>query len=220
MELKVLKNILNANDQIAEKNRRLFREKRVLVINLMASPGAGKTTFIMKTIEVLKGKAEVGVIEGDVSSCIDTQKLSEAGIEAIQINTTGGACHLDASMINTAISNLPLERMDILFIENVGNLICPGDFDLGENIKLLVSSTPEGHDKPYKYPLLFTFSDDLVLSKTDLLPYVSFDTQGFEQAVRGINQKTEIFKVSGLTGDGMDRWAEWLLDQLQTVKSC
>ena len=210
MEIKVLKNILSANDQIAEKNRQLLKDKCVFTVNVMASPGAGKTTFIMSTIEALKGRSRVGVIEGDVSSCIDTEKLNQAGVTAIQINTTGGACHLDAGMVNSALLNLPLDEIDILFIENVGNLICPGSFDLGESIKLVISSTPEGADKPYKYPLMFTIADAIVISKIDLLPYVNFDMDGFNAAVKGINQKVEIFPVSSLKGDGMQKWVNWL----------
>ncbi|MFC1958189.1 hydrogenase nickel incorporation protein HypB [Chloroflexota bacterium] len=218
MEIKVLKNILSANDQIAEQNRQLLTSRKILVVNLMSSPGAGKTTLILKTVEALKGKACLGVIEGDVSSSIDTVKLTDAGVKAVQINTDG-ACHLDAGMVNSALQNLPLDDIDILFIENVGNLICPGAFDLGENLKIVVASTSEGDDKPYKYPLLFTIANALVVSKIDLLPYVNFDLDGFGRAVKGINQNVALFHLSGVTGDGVDDWGAWVLENLNRVRA-
>ena len=213
MEIKVLKDILSANNRIAEQNRQLLTSKHILAINLMSSPGAGKTTLILKTVQALKGRVRVGVIEGDVSSSLDTQKLSEAGLTAIQINTSGD-CHLDASMVNSALLNLPLDDIDILFIENVGNLICPGEFDLGEHLKVVILSTPEGDDKPHKYPLLFTIANALVVNKTDLLPYVNFDMDGFSRAFKGMNQKAALFSVSGITGDGIEDWGAWVMEKL------
>jgi hydrogenase nickel incorporation protein HypB len=211
MEIKVLKNILSANNQIAEQNRQLLADKNILALNIMSSPGAGKTTLIMRTVEALKGKASIGVIEGDVSSSIDAEKLSKAGVMAIQINT-GGECHLDASMVNSALLNMPLGNLDIIFIENVGNLICPGEFNLGEHLKVLITSTPEGDDKPHKYPLLFTITDACVVNKTDLLPYVDFNLDGFYRAVKGINQKAALFQVCGTTGEGVSHWADWVME--------
>ena len=213
MEIKVLKSILNANDQVAEQNRQELTRRKILTINLMSSPGAGKTTLILKTIEALKGKARIGVIEGDVSSDIDSQKIGQVGAPTVQINT-GGGCHLDASMVNEALKNLPLDDIDILFIENVGNLICPGGFDLGEHLKVLILSTPEGDDKPYKYPGLFTEANVLVVSKTDLLPYVNFDMPGFLRAVSGINQKVRVFSVSANKEGSFKEWADWLSGEL------
>ena len=210
MEIKVLKNILSANNQLAEQNRRLLAGKNILAVNIMSSPGAGKTTLMLRTAEELAGKARIAVIEGDVSSSIDTEKLTQAGVTAIQINT-GGECHLDAGMVNSALLNLPLDELDIVFIENVGNLICPGEFELGEHLKVVVSSTPEGDDKPYKYPLLFTIADALIINKTDLLPYVNFDMDGFCRTVRGLNQKAALFKVCGITGDGISNWGAWIM---------
>ena len=210
MEIKVLKNILSANNQLAEQNRRLLAGKNILAVNIMSSPGAGKTTLMLRTSEELAGKARIAVIEGDVSSSIDTEKLTRAGVTAIQINT-GGECHLDAGMVNSALLNLPLDELDIVFIENVGNLICPGEFEIGEHLKVVVSSTPEGGDKPYKYPLLFTIADAIIINKTDLLPYVNFDMDGFCRAVRGLNQKAELFKVCGITGDGIGDWGAWIM---------
>jgi len=218
MEIKVLKNIVSANNQIAEQNRQLLASKDILAVNIMSSPGAGKTTLILRTVEALKGKADIGVIEGDVSSSFDTEKLIKAGVTAIQINT-GGECHLDASMVNSALLNLPLDNLDIIFIENVGNLICPGEFNLGEHLKVIVTSTPEGDDKPHKYPLLFTIADACVVNKTDLLPYVNFDMDGFYRAVKGINQKAALFQVCSTTGDGIGDWAAWVMKNLDKVRA-
>ena len=218
MEIKVLKDILNANNQIAEQNRQLLTSKQIMAINLMSSPGSGKTTLIMQTVEQLKGRARVAVIEGDVSSSIDAEKLGQAGITAVQINT-GGGCHLEAGMVNSALANLSLDEIDILFIENVGNLICPGGFDLGEYLKVVILSTPEGDDKPHKYPLLFSQANALVISKTDLLPHVGFDTEAFARVFQGLNQKATLFNVSGITGDGIKDWGKWLLDNLQKLRT-
>ena len=218
MEIKVLKDILNANNQIAEQNRQLLADKHILAINLMSSPGSGKTTLILRTVEELKNKARVAVIEGDVSSSIDAEKLSQAGITAIQINT-GGGCHLDASMVNSALLNLPLNDIDVLFIENVGNLICPGGFDLGEYLKVVILSTPEGDDKPHKYPLLFTQARALVVNKIDLLPHVSFDLEAFTHMFKGLNQQAVLFAVSGLTGEGITEWGKWVTDNLHKLRA-
>lgn len=218
MEIKVLKDILDANNQIAAQNRQLLVSKRIMAINLMSSPGSGKTTLILRTAEQLKGKARIAVIEGDVSSSIDAEKLSQAGIAAIQINT-GGGCHLDASMVNSALLNLPLNDTDILFIENVGNLICPGGFDLGEYLKVVILSTPEGDDKPHKYPLLFTQAKALVVNKVDLLQHVNFDLQAFTRTFKGLNQEAALFNVSGLTGDGIEGWGNWLMDNLGKLRA-
>ena len=218
MEIKVLKDILNANNQIADQNRQLLTSKQIMAINLMSSPGSGKTTLIMRTVEQLKGRARIAVIEGDVSSSIDAEKLGRVGVTAIQINT-GGGCHLDASMVNSALANLPLDAIDILFIENVGNLICPGGFDLGEYLKVVILSTPEGDDKPHKYPLLFSQANALVVNKTDLLPHVGFDMEAFARVFQGLNQKATLFKVSGTTGDGIDDWGKWVMANLQKLRT-
>lgn len=218
MEIKVLKDILSANNRIAEQNRQLLASKNIIGINLMSSPGAGKTTLILRAVQALKDKVRVGVIEGDVSSSIDTEILSKAGVTVIQINT-GGECHLDASMVNSALANLPLDDIDILFIENVGNLICPGEFNLGEHLKVVILSTPEGDDKPYKYPLLFTIANALVVNKIDLLPYVNFNMDNFYRAVKGMNQKAALFAVSGITGEGIANWGSWIIENLGMVRS-
>ena len=213
MEIKVLKDILSANEQIAERNRQLLDSKGVFAVNLMSSPGAGKTSLILETIKELKGKTRIGVIEGDISSSLDAETIGKEGVPVIQINT-GGACHLDANMLSSALSNVPLEDIELLLIENVGNLVCPAEFTLGEHKKVLVSSIPEGDDKPFKYPLMFHKADVVLINKIDLLPYLKFDTQAFSQAVRGINEKVGIFQISCATGQGIEQWTSWLLTQM------
>jgi len=218
MEIKVLKDILSANEQIAERNRQLLDSKGVFAVNLMSSPGAGKTSLILETIKRLKGKTRIGVIEGDVSSSLDAEVVGKEGVPVLQINT-GGTCHLDANMLSGALSNLPLSDIKLLLIENVGNLICPAGFALGEHKKVLISSIPEGDDKPFKYPLMFHKADAVLINKIDLLPYLKFDTQGFSQAVRGINEKVEIFQISCATGQGIQEWVSWLLTQMSRRQS-
>ena len=215
MEIKVLKDILNANEQIAERNRQLLDSKVVFAVNLMSSPGAGKTSLILETIKRMKGKTRVGVVEGDISSSMDAEAVGKTGAPVVQINT-GGSCHLDANMVNNALSNLPLQDIELLFIENVGNLICPAGFALGENRKVIISSIPEGDDKPFKYPLMFDIADAVLINKIDLLPYLKFDIQTFSQAIKGINEKVEIFQVSCVTGQGIEQWVSWLLSQMGT----
>jgi hydrogenase nickel incorporation protein HypB len=213
MEIKVVKDILGANEQIAQKNRQLFDGNKVFVANLMASPGAGKTSLILETIKRLKGKTKIGVVEGDISSSLDAEAISKEGVPVVQINT-GGECHLDANMTSTALPSVPLKDIDLLLIENVGNLICPAEFALGENIKVLVASTPEGDDKPFKYPLMFHEADAVLINKIDLLPYLKFDVDAFSKAIKGINQKAAIFPISCTTGQGVDKWVSWLLEQM------
>ena len=213
MEIKVVKDILDANEQIAQKNRQLFDDSRVFVVNVMASPGAGKTSLILQTIKGLKGKTKVGVVEGDISSSLDAEAIGKEGVPVVQINT-GGECHLDASMTSSALGNLPLKDIELLLIENVGNLVCPAEFRIGEDIRVLVASTPEGDDKPFKYPLMFHEADAVLINKVDLLPYVKFDVDAFSKIVKGINQKVEFFPVSCTTGEGIDQWVSWLLGQM------
>ena len=167
MEIKVLKGILSANDQIAQENRQLLDTKGVVMINIMSSPGAGKTSLILQTIAGLRGKARIGVVEGDVSSSIDAERVGKEGVPVLQINT-GGECHLDANMVRRALNNLPLKDIDLLFIENVGNLICTAEFTIGAHKNVVIASVPEGDDKPLKYPLMFTIADALILNKIDL----------------------------------------------------
>lgn len=213
MEIRVLKDILNANEQIAQRNRQLLDSNSVFAVNLMASPGAGKTSLILETIKSTKGKAKIGVIEGDISSSMDAEAIGKAGVPVVQINT-GGECHLDANMLSSALSNLPLPDIELLLIENVGNLVCPAEFALGEHKKVLISSIPEGDDKPFKYPLMFHTVDAVLINKIDLLPYLKFDVKAFSQAVKGINQKVEMFQVACTTGQGIEQWVSWLLTQM------
>jgi len=209
MEIKVLKDILSANDQIAGRNRQLLDSNKVFAVNVMASPGAGKTSLILETIKRLKSKYKIGVIEGDISSNIDAVAVSKTKVPVVQINT-GGECHLDANMLNNGLNNIPLKDIQLLFIENVGNLVCPAEFSLGEDLKVLVTHTPEGDDKPYKYPLMFRTVDVVIVNKIDLLPYVKFNAEAFTKAVKGINDRVKIFPVSCTTGQGLDKWVDWL----------
>jgi len=213
MEIKVLKDILGANEQIAERNRQLLGSKGVFAVNLMSSPGAGKTSLILATIKRLKGKIKIGVIEGDVSSSLDAETVSTEGVPVVQINT-GGTCHLDANMVSNALSNVPLQDIELLFIENVGNLICPASFALGAHKRVLISSLPEGDDKPFKYPLMFDIADVVLINKIDLLPYLKFDTEAFSRAIKGIHEKVKIFQISCATGQGIQEWTSWLLTQM------
>jgi len=213
MEIKVLKDILDANEQIAERNRQLLDSNKVFAVNLMSSPGAGKTSLILQTLKGLKGKTKIGVVEGDISSTLDAEIIGKEGVPVIQINT-GGECHLDANMLSSALNNLPLQDIGLLLIENVGNLICPAEFALGEHKKVLVSSIPEGDDKPFKYPLMFHKADVVLINKIDLLPYLRFDTEAYSEAIKRINEKVEIFPISCATGQGIEQWVSWLLSQM------
>ncbi len=209
MKIQVVKDILSANERIAIENQRLLDAKGVFAVNLMASPGAGKTSLILRTIEVLRGKLRVGVIEGDIASQIDADKIEAVGVPVVQLNT-GGTCHLDANMVRRGLEALPLDEVELLLIENVGNLICPIDFALGERMKAMVVSTPEGDDKPYKYPGMFAVVEALVINKIDLLPYLDFEVATFRQLVAGLNPEAHIFEVSCLTKEGVEGWGEWL----------
>ncbi len=213
MKIKVVKDILDANEQMAQKNRQLFDSNKVFTVNVMASPGAGKTSLILQTIKRLKGKTKVGVVEGDISSSLDAEAIGKEGVPVVQINT-GGECHLDASMTSTALGSLPLKDIELLLVENVGNLVCPAEFRIGEDIRVLVASTPEGDDKPFKYPLMFHEADVVLINKIDLLPYVKFDVDAFSWTIKGINQKAAIFPVSCTTGEGVEQWVSWLLSQM------
>jgi len=214
MEIKILKDILGANEQIAQKNHELLVSNKIFAVNIMASPGAGKTSVVIQTILALKNKVRIGVIEGDIASSIDAETVAKQGVPVIQINT-GGECHLEANQLLNALNNLPLAEIDLLLIENVGNLVCPAEFNLGEHRKVLIASVPEGDDKPFKYPLMFNTVDAVVLNKIDLLPYVKFNVAGFTKTVKNINSKAEIFKVSCSTGEGIPAWTEWLTDQMK-----
>jgi hydrogenase nickel incorporation protein HypB len=211
-ELPVVEKILSANDLIALENRKLLDAHGVTAVNIMSSPGAGKTSLILRSIEALRGQLRVGVIEGDVAGRVDADKIAETGTPVVQINT-GGGCHLDAPQIQSALSRLPLAEIDLLLIENVGNLVCPTGFALGEHVKMMIANVPEGHDKPIKYPGMFTVVDALVLNKMDLMPYLDFDSEAFRTAFRALNAEAPLFEVSCKTGEGIDAWLEWLSQQ-------
>ena len=213
MEIKILKDILSANEQIALENRQLLDGKGVFAVNIMSSPGAGKTSLILETIRGLKEKIRIGVIEGDVSSTLDADLISKEKVPVIQINT-GGGCHLDANMLNRALNNLPLQDVELLLIENVGNLVCPAEFAIGNHKRVLIASTPEGDDKPFKYPLMFDVVDAVLINKIDLLPHLKFDVESFSRTIKGINGRAEILQVSCTTGQGIEQWTSWLLTQM------
>jgi hydrogenase nickel incorporation protein HypB len=209
--------ILSENDRLAAQNRGLLARRGIFAINLMASPGAGKTSLIARSIECLRGKLRLAVIEGDIASSIDTDRLASMGVPAVQINT-GGDCHLEAHAVAQALSHLSLEGIDLLFIENVGNLVCPTSFDLGESSKVMVSSVSEGDDKPQKYPAMFQAVDVVILNKTDLLGICPFDCDPFLRAVRQLNPDVQIFELSCLTGAGMDAWSDWLKERVDETR--
>lgn len=216
--LDVKEDILNANDMLAESLRARFDQSNVFVMNLMSSPGAGKTTFILQIIEALKDTCKVGVIEGDIASDVDAGKIEAAGVDVVQINTKG-ACHLDANMILGATQALGLDGKGLLIIENVGNLVCPAEFKLGENIKVMILSIPEGHDKPLKYPLMFTESQALILNKIDLLPYTDFDMDQLRSTVTAMNPDIKIFPVSAKNGEGIEEFTTWLRNSMTGGRS-
>lgn len=211
MKVKVVSRILEANDRIAEENRRVFKKKGLFVVNLMSAPGAGKTSLIERTIERL-GDLRIGVIEGDIEGTDDAERIGRFNIPVVQINT-GGACHLDANMISEVLSEMPLDSLDLLIIENVGNLVCPAEFKVGEDIKVMLLSITEGHDKPIKYPLMFRESSALLLNKMDLLPYLDVDIDKIKRDALSINPSLSIFEISCKTGEGIEEWAKWLKGQ-------
>jgi len=212
MKIPVVKEILNANDQVADEIRAEFKEHSVFVLNMMASPGAGKTTFILATLDRLPQGTRPGVIEGDLASSIDADTISARGVPVVQINT-GGGCHLDAPMIKSALPHLPVPELDLLFIENVGNLVCPANFDVAADLAVVVASVPEGHDKPYKYPGMFTVADVVILNKADMIEVFEFDVDYFRRGVEMVNPDTPLFVVSAKTGAGISEWIEWLSSQ-------
>jgi hydrogenase nickel incorporation protein HypB len=206
----VEQDILGKNNLIASRNSGYFDALDVLTLNLMSSPGSGKTTLLEKTIQALKGKREVAVIEGDQQTMNDAQRIESSGAPVVQVNT-GNGCHLDAEMIKNALQQMEPEKGSILFIENVGNLVCPSLFDLGERFKVVIISVTEGEDKPQKYPTMFERSDLCIINKTDLLPYVDFDINRTRDYALQVNPKLEFIELSAKTGEGMDQWINWLM---------
>ncbi|MBT3258545.1 MAG: hydrogenase nickel incorporation protein HypB [Deltaproteobacteria bacterium] len=214
MKVSVVKNILAANDRIAQENRAIFDEKNLLVFNLMSSPGAGKTSLLEKTIVALKDQLNVGVIEGDIQSSQDAERIAATGAPAVQINT-GGACHLDGNMIRDTFHEFDFDALDLLVVENVGNLVCPAEFKVGEDFKVMILSVTEGEDKPAKYPLMFHESKALLINKIDLLPYVDCSVERIREESLKVNPDLVIFEVSCKTEEGLDAWYDWLKGELK-----
>ena len=213
--VQIVQKILRANDDLAQQNQILLDSKGIIALNVMASPGSGKTSLILRTIEALSDQIRMAVIEGDTAPVtIDSDKISSLDIPVVQINT-GGDCHLDANMVKRGIDSLELTGIDLLIIENVGNLVCPAAFRLGEHKNIVVASIPEGDDKPYKYPNIYRGLDALVLNKIDLLPYVDFDIDYFKAGISALNTGVEFFELSCKTGEGVDRWVDWILKQVK-----
>jgi hydrogenase nickel incorporation protein HypB len=214
MEIKIMKNILDRNQNKAEEVRSLLKARKVMMINIISSPGAGKTTLLERTCEAMSGEVSIGVIEGDVTTDRDAQRLKKYNIPIVAINTEGG-CHLDSHSISKAIEHFDLDAIELLFVENVGNLICPSQFDLGETFKLAVVSTTEGDDKPAKYPMLFSEARAVILNKTDLIPYTNFNLDSFITDITSINPRITIIKISAISGEGLEKWFGWLRMQLE-----
>ena len=218
MEVKVMKNVLAMNDEVAAENAADFRARGVFVLNLMGSPGAGKTTLLERTLEALKDEMRLAVIEGDLFTSKDAERIDRLGVPVVQINTSGG-CHLDAAMVAAALGKLDLSALDLLVIENVGNLVCPAEFALGEDEKAVVLSITEGDDKPLKYPLVFKESAAAVLSKVDILPYTNFDMASARADITALHPGIAIFPVSCQTGEGLADWYAWLRAQAAAKKA-
>lgn len=220
-KIEIVQNILEANESIASQNQRLLDEYKVFAINIMSSPGAGKTSLILQTIARLKDKLRIGVVEGDFASAIDADKVKDEAAAVVQITTRNMSeqCALIANMVSHALKCLPLGDIDLLLIENVGNLLCPAEFVLGEHRRVVISSLPEGDDKPIKYPVIFADADAVVINKLDFLPYVDFDIAAFEKAIKRLNPEVKILQVSCKTGGGIERWCTWLLDELKANRT-
>ena len=216
MQIDMKQPILAKNDNLAADLRKRFAEHHVFVLDILASPGSGKTSTILATIDALRDEFNIAVIEGDIASSVDAEKIKAQGIPAVQINT-GGACHLESAMIKRAIDVLDLERLDLIIIENVGNLVCPTDFDLGENAKVMILSVPEGDDKPLKYPGVFQVAEAVILNKVDTMPVFNFDNEAFVEAVTRLNPQAPIFPISATAGQGVAEWTAWLAEK---IRSC
>lgn len=217
MKIDLHQPILDKNDRIASENRDLFKEKRVFVLDLLASPGSGKTSTILATIEALRDEFNIAVIEGDIASNVDAERISAQGIAAVQINT-GGACHLESDMIRRAVNALDLDSLDLIIVENVGNLVCPTDFDLGEGAKVMILSVPEGDDKPLKYPGVFQVAEAIILNKVDTMSVFNFNEQAFRDSVNQLNPQAPIFPIAATKGDGVDAWADWLRSKIRAMQ--
>ncbi len=216
--VEIVENILSANDRLAAENRRYLDAAGVFSLNFMASPGAGKTSLIEQTIKALEGRMRLAVIDGDIATSLDADRASAAGAVALQINT-GGECHLDAVMLHQALPKVDLSQVDLLIVENVGNLVCPASFQLGTHKSILIASIPEGDDKPYKYPGMYRGVDALVINKTDLLPYVTFNMNFYRRGVETLNPGVVTFPLSCRTGEGLEAWLGWIQAQVEEKRT-
>ena len=217
MEIKVIKNILGENDRLAAENQAMFQDKKVFVLNFMGSPGAGKTSVLEKTMERLKDKIRMAVIEGDLFTSKDAERIDKYGVPVIQINTAGG-CHLDANMVQKTVKEMNLDELDLLVVENVGNLVCPAEFPLGEDARAVVLSVTEGDDKPLKYPLMFKESEIALLNKVDLAPYCNFNMDSAKKDITSLHPGIEVLEVSCTKGQGIEEWCDWLLKKIAAKK--
>ena len=217
-QVKVLQKVLASNDALAQTHRKIFDQNSITAINIMSAPGSGKTSLLEQTIERIKyDKKKIFIIEGDIKGDLDAQRVMKKGVDCVQINTQG-ACHLDGFMLSQVLPKIDWKKIDILFIENVGNLVCPAEFDLGAHYNVMLLSTPEGSDKPVKYPLMFSKADLLIINKIDLLPYIKFDYNGLVESLKKLNPKLKLIKLSCNTGEGFKDWLFWLNSKLIKVK--
>jgi len=217
MEIDLSRPILARNEALAQRNRERLAAAGVFALDVLASPGAGKTSTILATIAALRDRYRIAVVEGDIASKVDAEKVKSHGIPAVQINT-GGACHLEADMVSRAFDALPMDDLDLVILENVGNLVCPTEFDLGQGSRIVILSVPEGDDKPLKYPGIFAQSEAILLNKIDAMPIFDFDEAAFVDAVRHLNGTAPIFRMSAKTGEGVAEWAEWLAERIEGAK--
>ncbi len=208
-EVPIQRDILETSNQVAQRTRELLAQRGIFAINLIGSPGSGKTSLLEKTLPLLGDVSKLAVIEGDIATQRDADRIRAVGVDVVQINT-GNACHVDAKLVHKVLADLALEKRTHLIIENIGNMICPAEFDLGEHSKIAICSVPEGDDKPLKYPLLFQVSDCVVLNKTDLIPYTNFKKEFFHECVKNVNARIPVFEVSCVTGEGLKEWVGWL----------
>lgn len=216
--IEVKESVFADNDRVAARLRQELKQSGTFLLNLMSSPGSGKTTTLLRTIEALKDELRMGVMEADIDSDVDARRIAEAGVKSIQLHT-GGMCHLDAGMTEQGLREIGTDGLDLVVLENVGNLVCPAEFDTGAVKNAMILSVPEGHDKPLKYPLIFTVCDALLINKTDVLPYFDFDMDKVVEYAHRRNPKLEIFPVSAKTGEGMDAWCDWLRRQVKDWQS-
>ncbi len=215
--LEIKKSVFSGNEKCADELRKQLKEKKLFLLNLMSSPGSGKTTTLTGTIEALKGELRIGVMEADIDSDVDAKTISDLGVKTIQLHT-GGMCHLDAGMTAQGLEGLEADELDLAILENVGNLVCPAEFDTGAVKNVMILSVPEGHDKPLKYPLMFSVCDVVLINKIDVLPYFEFDMEACKRNILMRNPKAKIIPISAKTGEGMQQWTDWLLDEVRHWK--